>query len=184
MEVFSDSDWVKVARGEEQIGYAWVRPEGEWPAATEVIEKPAPEPVRPAPNLLGLDTGMLTLEQVNLMINHIPADITFVDENDRAAYFSQGKERIFPRSPGVIGRAVQNCHPPKSLHVVNNILDQFKSGTKDVAEFWIRLGEKLIYIRYFAVRSADGAYKGTVEVSQDVTAIRQLEGEKRLLDWD
>ncbi|MBM4327149.1 MAG: DUF438 domain-containing protein [Deltaproteobacteria bacterium] len=185
MEVFSQADWVKVARGEEEIGYAWVRPQGQWPVEALIAEEAGSvEPVRPAVDVLGLDTGMLTLEQINLMINHLPVDITFVDENDRVAYFSQGKERIFPRSPGVIGREVQNCHPPKSIHVVNKILDEFRKGARDVAEFWIEMAGKFIQIRYFAIRSADGAYKGTLEVSQDVTGIRALQGQKRLLDWD
>jgi DUF438 domain-containing protein len=185
MEVFLQQDWVKVVRGEEEIGFSWVHPQGEWPGEAAVAEEAAPvEPVRAAAGFLGLDTGMLTLEQINLMINHLPVDITFVDENDRVAYFSQGKERIFPRSPGVIGREVQNCHPPKSIHVVNKILDEFRQGTRDVAEFWIQMAGKFIHIRYFAIRSADGAYKGTLEVSQDVTAIKGLQGQKRLLDWD
>lgn len=185
LEVFSESDWVKAAQGEEEIGYAWIRPEEKWDGAPLVEDEvPSVRPPKSVIDLLGLDTGMLSLEQINLMINHLPVDITFVDEDDRVAFFSQGKERIFPRSPGVIGRAVQNCHPPKSLHVVNKILDDFKAGAKDVAEFWIQMNGKFIQIRYFAVRSSDGAYKGILEVSQDVTAIRELEGENRLLDWD
>ncbi len=185
LDVFSDSDWAKVAQGEEEIGYAWIKPEKRWsPQAVEQPEAPAAEPVKWALDQLGLDTGMLSLEQINLMLGHLPVDITFVDENDRVAYFSKGPERIFPRSAGIIGRAVQNCHPPKSVHIVNKILDEFKAGTRDDAEFWIQMQGRFIYIRYFAVRSSDGTYKGTLEVSQDVTAIRGLEGEQRLLDWD
>ncbi|MFC1608187.1 PAS domain-containing protein, partial [Candidatus Latescibacterota bacterium] len=114
----------------------------------------------------------------------LPVDVTFVDENDHVQYFSAGKERIFPRSPGIIGRSVQNCHPPKSLDVVTRIVGDFKSGAKDEAEFWIQIGGRLIYIRYYAVRDDDGEYRGTVEVSQDITDIKAIEGERRLLNWD
>ena len=110
--------------------------------------------------------------------------MTFVDENDRVRYFSAGKERIFPRSPGIIGRSVQNCHPPKSLDVVTRIVGEFKAGMKDEAEFWIQVEGRLIYIRYFAVRDAEDVYRGTLEVSQDITDIKAIEGERRLLNWD
>lgn len=126
----------------------------------------------------------MTLAQINLMLTHLPVDLTFVDEDDRVAFYSEGPERIFPRSPAIIGREVRNCHPPKSVHIVNQILDSFKSGSKDTAEFWIELEGKFIYIRYFAVRDAEGCYRGTLEVSQDLTEIRRLKGEKHLLDWE
>jgi hypothetical protein len=106
------------------------------------------------------------------------------DEDDRVAYYSEGPERIFPRSPAIIGREVRNCHPPKSVHLVNQILDAFKSGSRDTAEFWIELGGKFVYIRYFAVRDAGGHYRGCLEVSQDLPEIRKLEGQNRLLDWE
>jgi DUF438 domain-containing protein len=109
-------------------------------------------------------------------------DVTFVDENDAVRFFSATKERIFPRSPAIIGRSVQKCHPPASVHRVQRILDDFREGRRDVAEFWIQMGAKFIHIRYFAVRDEQGEYRGTVEVSQDVTHIRALEGERRLLD--
>jgi hypothetical protein len=127
---------------------------------------------------------MLTAEQINLMLMHLPVDISYVDENDKVAYYSQTEERIFPRSPGIIGRSVQNCHPSKSVHVVDKILGEFKSGKRDSAEFWIQMQGKFIHIRYFAMRDKNGIYRGTLEVSQDVTSIRGLQGDKRLLDWD
>jgi hypothetical protein len=120
---------------------------------------------------------------VNLLLKLLPVDISFVDENDTVAYYSATPDRVFPRSPGVIGRLVQKCHPPKSLHVVQRILDDFRAGKKDTAEFWIQMGGKFIHIRYFAVRDRAGEYRGCLEVSQDVTGIRELEGERRLLDW-
>jgi hypothetical protein len=140
--------------------------------------------VKDVAGALGLSTGQMTLEQINLMLTHLPVDLTFVDEDDRVAYYSEGPERIFPRSPAIIGREVRNCHPPKSVHIVNKILDAFKSGARGTAEFWIELGGRFIYIRYFAVRDSNGYYRGTLEVSQDLTEIRKLEGQQRLLDWD
>ena len=133
---------------------------------------------------LNLDTGQLTEEQVNLVMTHLPVDISFVNENDEVVYYSASPERIFPRSPGVIGRKVQNCHPPKSVGMVEKILTEFKAGTKSVADFWIQMQGKFILIKYFAVRDSGGKYRGCLEVSQDVTEIRKLEGQKRLLDWN
>ena len=130
---------------------------------------------------LPLSTGALTLEQINLTLTHLPIDVTFVDEKDEVRFFTQGKERIFVRTPAIIGRKVQNCHPPQSVDKVVEILDAFKSGERDEAEFWIRMGEKFVHIRYFALRDEAGVYKGTIEVTQDVAGIRALEGEKRLL---
>jgi hypothetical protein len=131
---------------------------------------------------IDLSSGRLTAEQIDLMLKRLPFDITFVDENDRVRYFSDTADRIFPRSPGIIGRAVQNCHPPKSVHVVNTIVQAFKDKTKASADFWIQRGGKFVLIRYFPVYDAAGAYKGVIEVSQEVSQIRALEGERRLLD--
>lgn len=188
MDMLSQNEWIRVKEGEADIGFAWVIPDKGWPE--EGIGEPEDVPVEPVEVLeevagaLGLNTGRLTQEQINLMLTHLPVDLTFVDENDRVAYYSEGPERIFPRSPAIIGREVRNCHPPKSVHQVNKILDSFKSGSRDTAEFWIELGGKFIYIRYFAVRDAEGYYQGTLEVSQDLTEIRKLEGQQRLLDWE
>lgn len=188
LDMLSEEEWIKVKEGEADIGFAWIVPDIGWPK--EIIKAPegvAPEPAKVLRDLteaLGLDTGRMTFDQINLMLTHLPVDLTFVDENDRVAYYSEGPERIFPRSPAIIGREVRNCHPPKSVHLVNKILDAFKSGSRNTAEFWIELGGKFIYIRYFAVRDAGGYYRGCLEVSQDITRIRKLEGQRRLLDWE
>jgi DUF438 domain-containing protein len=188
MDMLTQQEWIKVKEGESAIGFAWVVPDKGWPQDT--LKEPEVTPAEPGEVLkdvsgaLGLDTGQMSLEQINLMLTHLPVDLTFVDQNDRVAYYSEGPERIFPRSPAVIGREVRNCHPPKSVHIVNKILDEFKAGSKNTAEFWIQLKGRFIYIRYFAVRDTQGYYQGTLEVSQDLTQIRQLEGEQRLLDWD
>ncbi len=133
---------------------------------------------------LELETGAMSRELVNLVLKHLPFDMSVVDENDTVVYYSDTPDRIFSRSPAVIGRKVQDCHPPASVHVVTKILEAFKAGRKDEAEFWIPMGGKFILIRYMAVRDQSGAYKGCLEVSQDVTSIRKLEGQKRLLDWE
>jgi hypothetical protein len=131
-----------------------------------------------------LETGNLTVQQIKLLFNHLPVDITFVDENDKVAYFSTTKKRIFPRTKSIIGRDVHNCHPPESVHVVEQIVKSFRNGEKDVASFWINMkGEKLL-IQYFAIRDEKGNYKGVVEVSQEISKIQNLQGEKRLLDWE
>jgi hypothetical protein len=183
LEALDERDWARVKKGEEEIGYAWVNPGTEWKPAAAVEEAPlAPEYRRPAA-ALELDTGALTLGQVNLLLKNLPFDVTFVDETDSVRYFSAGAERIFPRSPGIIGRKVQNCHPPDSVHVVNHILEAFRKGDRQVAEFWIQSRGRFIHIRYFAVRDEAGRYRGCLEVSQDVAAVRRLQGEQRLLDW-
>ena len=148
----------------------------------EELTMPKTKDVNPAGDL-PLTTGSLTLEQVDLLLTHLPVDVSFIDEKDTVRYYSATKDRIFTRTPAVIGRKVQNCHPEKSVHIVDTVLKAFKSGAKDTAEFWIEIGGKFIHIRYFAVRDSARAYKGCLEVSQDVTGIRALKGQKRLLDW-
>ena len=150
-----------------------------------------PEPVSPtAPTtdspagMLDLGSGALSLEQIKLLFNHLPVDLTFVDEHDRVQYFSTPKKRIFPRTKAIIGRDVHNCHPKESVHVVEQIVKAFREGRKDVASFWITLKGERLLIQYFAIRDEAGNYRGVVEVSQEITDIQQLEGEQRLLDWE
>jgi DUF438 domain-containing protein len=179
LETLTDREWLEVKTGSAEIGYSWTEPMVDWKPELP----PEEEKVIVAATIgkVALDTGALTPEQVNLMLTHLPVDITYVDENDRVAYYSAGKERIFPRSPGIIGREVTKCHPPKSVHIVEGIVQDFKDGKRDVAEFWLQMGERFIHIRYYPVRDSEGKYRGTIEVSQDITEIRKLEGEKRLL---
>jgi len=134
--------------------------------------------------LVNLGTGYLNAEQLILMLENLPVDITFVDEKDEVRYFSGVKHRIFPRSKAIIGRKVQNCHPPESVHVVNQIIDAFRSGKKDKADFRISMKGRIIHINYYALRDEKNEYRGTIEVSQDVTEIKASEGDKRLLDWN
>lgn len=179
LEVLDEEDWLRIREGEAAIGYALVEPRGAWKAFAggEKKERGARE------GHVALETGLLTPDQIDLLLNRLPVDVTFVDENDVVKFYSEGT-RIFPRSPGIIGRKVQNCHPKASVHVVQRILDAFRAGERDVAEFWIEKDERFIHIRYFAVRDPDGGYKGVVEVVQDATEVRGLTGERRLLDWE
>jgi len=139
---------------------------------------PAPEGV------LQFETGSLSEEEIEAILNALPVDISFVDANDAVKYFNKAEKRIFVRTKAVIGRKVQLCHPQKSVHIVNKILEAFKTGKKDVAEFWITTNNRLIHIRYFAVRDKNGKYLGTMEATQDLTDIKKIEGQKRLLDWE
>jgi PAS domain S-box-containing protein len=132
---------------------------------------------------LQFETGSLTKEQLEALLNTLPVDITFVDANDTVRYFNKPEKRIFVRTKAVLGRKVHNCHPRKSLYIVSKIVDFFKSGKRNVAEFWISLNNRFVHIRFFAVRDPEGKYLGTMEVVQDLTEIKKLEGERRLLDW-
>ena len=130
------------------------------------------------------ETGELTMEQLALVFSSLPVDMTFVDENNKVRFFTRPKDRIFPRSPAIIGRDVKNCHPPDSVHIVEEIVSSFERGERDTATFWINIKGKKILIQYFALRDDSGSYKGVIEVSQDITEISQLKGERRLLQWD
>lgn len=129
---------------------------------------------------VSFNTGSLSQEALEAILDVLPIDLSFVNKDDEVQYFNKLGNRVFPRTKDVVGRKVQNCHPPKSLDKVNRILADFKAGKRNAAIFWINLGERLVYIRYFAVRSKSGEYLGCLEVTQDVSAIKKLEGEKRL----
>jgi DUF438 domain-containing protein len=133
--------------------------------------------------LLLFETGTLSKDEIEAILNTLPVDITFVDKEDTVKFFSKSEGRIFARTKSIISRKVQKCHPQKSVHIVNKIVESFKKGKKDVAEFWIQKGNRLVHIRYFPVRNRDGRYLGTIEVTQDITNLKKIGGEKRLLDW-
>ncbi len=127
------------------------------------------------------ETGSFSTEELEGVLNTLPLDITFVDKEDTVRYFSASKKRIFPRTKAVIGRRVQQCHPQKSVHKVEEILNDFKKKKRDLAEFWIEMGGRMVYIRYFPVQGRNGKYLGCLEVTQDITEAKKIEGEKRLL---
>ena len=186
LEKLSEKEWVEIRAQESEVGYCYVEPGDQWPSQAVLRESmPAESQVETRTtdgDLLHLDVGMLTRQQVNLLLGHLPVDITYVGKDDTVRFFSRAKERIFQRSPAIIGRKVQKCHPPASVHRVQEIVDDFRAGRSDSADFWIQMDGKFIYIRYFAIRDENGEYQGTLEVSQDITEIRKLEGEQRLLD--
>jgi hypothetical protein len=157
-----------------KIGYPYIKPTNP-PINTDALKIEN--------GLVNLGTGVMSIEQILLVFNHLPVDITYVDENNKVLYFSTPKKRIFPRTNAIIGRAVNNCHPPESVHVVEEIIESFKSGKKDKADFWINKRGEFILIQYFAVRDDMNRYRGVIEVSQDISEIKSLNGEKRLLDW-
>jgi len=157
---------------------------GGTPGAVSLALTPAAPPAPPAADAIIFPSGALTLEQLIGIFNALPVDLTFVDAEDRVRFFSEGTGRIFVRPKAVIGRKVQHCHPPKSLDKVEQILADFKAGRQNVAEFWIDFKGRFIHIRYFAIRNEDGAYLGTLEVTQDLTRERELKGEQRLVAYD
>ncbi|MCF8365519.1 MAG: PAS domain-containing protein [Bacteroidales bacterium] len=176
--------WDEMHRQSAEIGYAFVDSPLVEPAGKVIAWNFRNEEIHSsAPGMVDLETGKLEAQQIIRLFNHLPVDITFVDENDEVRYFSNSKNRHFPRSKAIIGRKVQNCHPPESIHIVNRIIAAFRAGEKVEASFWIQMKSKFILIQYFAVRDKENNYKGTVEVSQDITDIKQLKDERRLLDW-
>ena len=186
IERLTEDNWLAIHAQEPDFGYSYVTRGTDWPIESEKKDtvnlskkeekKERKEPMSKFP----LTTGDLSISQINMLLSHLPVDITYVDENDTVLFFSETPDRIFKRTAAIIGRKVQNCHPPQSMDKVQKILDDFKAGTRDVAEFWIQMNGMFIHIRYFALHDADGNYKGTLEVSQDLTTLRALEGEKRL----
>ncbi len=175
-EVLSSDDWYQMHKQSLEYGFPF-------------IEKSNAEITGEDENhtfnngVIKTETGVLNFEEVFMIFNTLPVDMTFVDENNKVKYFTKPKDRIFPRSPAVIGRNVNNCHPPASVHIVEEIVESFRSGKEDSAKFWLNLKGKTILIQYFALRDEKGKYKGVLEVSQDITEIKILEGERRLLKW-
>lgn len=188
MDLLKEDDWKEMREGDEEIGWMLENPPERYPQNEEYIHPSKDFTKRKLPfltdELLKLDEGYLSNEQINLLLRFMPVDLTYVDENDRVVFYNRGEERVFPRSAGIIGREVKFCHPPKSLDIVLTILKEFKAGTKSEAEFWITFKGRFIHIRYFALRDKNNIYKGVIEMSQDVTEIKKLSGEKRLLDWN
>jgi len=178
---FTADEWAEIWASSPRYGWCLVEPrEGYRPresAQAETVGQAGRGGVQ-------LPTGYLNIEQLLGIFSTLPVDLTFVDENDRVAFFSEGPDRVFARSGAVIGRKVQHCHPPRSVEVVDRILSDFREGRQNVAEFWINFQGRFVHIRYFAVRDANGKYLGTLEVTQDITKIRELSGERRLLQYD
>ncbi len=173
LETLSEDEWAEIWSASPKYGWCIVEPrQGYVPAVTVTIESINV----PHTGALMLPTGHVSLEQLAGIFGTLPLDLTFVDADDRVAFFTEGPDRVFARSKAIIGRKVHNCHPPKSVETVDQILSDFKAGRQNVAEFWINFQNKFVHVRYFAVRASDGRYLGTVELTQDLTPLRALQG--------
>lgn len=180
LENLTQDEWKRIADESGELGYCLIDSVPDW-SPTVRTKQGAVQKEKAAPGVVNLPTGTLKTEELERMLNTLPIDITFVDKEDTVKYFSQGAERIFPRTTAVIGRKVSNCHPPASVHIVEKLVEDFKAGRKESEDFWINMGEKYILIRYFAVHSEKGEYLGVLEVTQNIRHIQEIKGEKRLV---
>lgn len=180
-ETLSLYDWIKADQGSEEIGYFLEKPKESWAVKPEdkIKEKTTKESINVGE--IGFDAGSLNQVELNSILNTLPLDMTFVDKDGKVKYFTQGTERIFVRPLTIIGRHVSMCHPPQSVDIVEEIIESFRTGKKDHEDFYINMGTMFVYIRYFAVRDKEKNYLGTLEITQNIKPIRELEGEKRLL---
>lgn len=181
----TEDEWIQIYEESDDIGYCLTEPQGKWKIERknaqnrgDMSQKSVSAEIE---GFIKFETGFVAIDELEALLNTLPFDITFIDKDDVVKYFSRGKERIFARTKAVIGRKVQNCHPPASVNIVEKILEDFKSGEKDNEDFWIKMGEIYVFIRYFAVRDDSGKYMGTLEVTQNIGPIKAIEGEKRLL---
>ena len=181
LETLSEDEWAEIWSASPKYGWCIVEPQlGYTPAVSVTLDSINVPPS----GALMLPTGNVSLEQLIAIFSTLPVDLTYVDADDRVAFFTEGPDRIFARSKTIIGRKVQNCHPPRSVGTVEQILGDFHAGRQNVAEFWINFHDKFVHVRYFAVRNSDGAYLGTLELTQDLTPLRALQGERRLLEYE
>ncbi|MFA5464283.1 MAG: PAS domain-containing protein [Dysgonamonadaceae bacterium] len=203
LKLISDDEFAVIRKGDDEIGYCLIENPPAYRSShldslgykkddannllsdlKDLLVKHGLNGSSQKDEVLNVSNGKLTLEQINLIYKHMQIDLSYVDENDIVKFYTDSKHRVFPRSPGVIGREVQNCHPRESLSTVNAIIDAFRKGEQDEAEFWIDRGDKFIYIVFNAVRDDEGNFKGVLEMMQDVTHIRSLKGSRRLLSWE
>ncbi|MGD8902200.1 MAG: DUF438 domain-containing protein [Anaerolineae bacterium] len=181
MDALSDAEWYEVHRQSLEFGYCLYDPPTDW--APEGLEAAGRGEIQLQGGRIQLPSGSFSVHELLAILNTLPADITFVDSEDKVKYFSQSSDRIFQRNRAILNRDVRHCHPPASAHIVDKILTDFKSGKQNRAPFWINLGGRMIHIEYFALRDDGGKYLGTLEVSQDLTGYRALEGEQRILSY-
>ena len=182
MDELTDQEWYDILQQTNEIGYCLFDPTDEW--HPENIDSNTIDLKNEfAGGTVRLPSGSFTIEELTVLFNTLPIDVTFVDKNDKVKFFTQGQHRIFDRNRAILGRDVRMCHPPHSMHIVDQILNDFKSGKESAAPFWIQMGPKFIYITYFPLRDKENNYLGTIEFSQDLTELRALEGEQRLLSY-
>lgn len=185
LDIFTEDEWLQIAEDSIEIGYCIVAPDSKWtPQRKSFLERYKDDQAKKEVDSKNIhfDIGFLNKDEIEKIFNTIPLDITYIDETDTVKFFNQAKERIFARTKSVIGRTVQNCHPPHSVDTVERLLDDFKSGKKDSESFWIQKPGLFVLITYYAIRDEQGQYMGTLEVTQNIQSYRELEGEKRLLD--
>lgn len=183
LETLSENDWLAVQADSDQIGYCLIEPQLNWqPAGSKEEPVATAMTSREDANYIKFATGVLTPKEIEHIFNHLPVDITFVDKDGIVKYFSTAKERIFHRTKTIIGRKVENCHPPASVHIVEQIAADLKSGKKDQEAFWIKMGDKFVYIQYFAVRDDKEEFLGILEVTQNIQPLQHITGEKRIMD--
>ncbi|HHU33407.1 MAG TPA: DUF438 domain-containing protein [Clostridia bacterium] len=183
LEHLTEDEWLSIEEASSEYGYCFIEPVKKWkPKRVNVEARIQAEGEKPVKDgYIKFETGLLLPEEIEAIFNTLPIDITFVDKDGIVKYFSQAKERIFPRPKTVIGRTVENCHPPASVHIVQQIVEDLQSGKKDHEDFWIKMKGMYAYIRYFAVRNSQGEFLGIVEVTQNIKPIQEITGEKRLL---
>lgn len=179
LDTLTEAEWAEIWQVSPSYGWCLVEP-GRGYVPIAAIQPKSPEKM----GVISLPTGHCTVDQLQAIFSTLPLDLTFVDADDRVAFYTEGPARIFPRSPVIIGRKVQFCHPVRSIDLVDTILNDFRAGQRDVAEFWIHVQEKYIHIRFFAVRDGPGKYLGTVELMQDIAPLQRIEGERRLMEDD
>ncbi len=177
LRVIEDDEWKEIREQCDELGYCCFTPR--YLMVSEEMKEQEPKSKEGA---LNFDTGSLRPKEIESILNALPVDITFVDSEDAVRYFNKAEGRVFPRTKAVIGRKVQQCHPPKSVHIVNKVVDDLKKGRRKSADFWIDMNQRKIYIRYFPVRDIKGEYLGCLEVTQDITDVKKIEGERRLLN--
>lgn len=182
-EKLSIDDWVEILKESDEVGYAFIEKPKETSALISELKKAAmSEPKINEENEIVLPTGVLKLKELMWVLNSLPVEITFIDKDDSVKYFTDKKDRLFVRTKSVLGRKVQNCHPPQSIEAVEKILSAFKQGKRKSADFWINFKDKFVFIKFIAVRDEFSNYLGTIEITMDITAIKKLEGERRLFD--
>jgi DUF438 domain-containing protein len=181
MDKLTDAEWFEISKQSLEIGYCLYDPQTEW--RPEWAAETGVNEAQKSGSHIQLPSGGFSAAELLAILNTLPIDMTFVDKDDKVKYFSQGAERIFQRNRAILNRDVRHCHPPASAHIVDKIIDDFKTGRHSRAPFWINMGGKMIHIEYFALRGENGEYLGTLEVSHNVTPYRELEGEQRILSY-
>ena len=184
LDTLTDDEWIAIYEESDEIGFAFINHVEEWQRAKVTLEEKSKEEGKDVINdgYVKFNTGYLKPEEIENIFNSIPGEITFTDKDNIVRYFSKGDERIFARTKAVIGRNVENCHPPASVHIVDKLVEDFRTGKKDSEDFWLKMGDKFLLIRFFAVRNKEDEFLGTLEFAQNIAPLQELTGEKRILE--